>query len=84
MLPKTGDLKQVSNWRPIAIIPILYKLFARMVYHRISPILLAKQSRDQFGFAPGFRIEDALMIADSVAAYNLEFNIHVVREPRLA
>ena len=48
-----------------------------MVYHRISPILLAKQSRDKFGFAPGVRIEEALMIAESVAAYHLEFNIPV-------
>ena len=77
MLPKTGDLKQVSNWRPTAILPILYKLFARMVYHRISPTLLSKQSRDQFGFTPGVRIDDALMIAECVSSYHIEFNIPV-------
>ena len=38
---------------------------------------MAKQSRNQFGFTPGVRIEDALMIAESVAAYHLEFNIPV-------
>ena len=77
MLPKTGDLKQVSNRRPIAILPILYNLFARMVCLRILPICLAKRPRNQFGFTPGVRIEDALMIAESVAAYHLEFNIPV-------
>ena len=53
MLPKTSDLKQVWNWRPIAISSILYILFALMVYHRISQIIFAKQSRDHFKFTPG-------------------------------
>ena len=35
MLPKGGDLSEVSNCRPIAILPIFYKVFARMVYNRI-------------------------------------------------
>ena len=40
-------------------------------------MLLAQQSRDQFVFTLGNRIEDAWMIAESVAAYHLEFNIPV-------
>lgn len=39
MLPKSGDLKNVSNWRPIDILPILYKIFAKMLYYRLVPIL---------------------------------------------
>ena len=31
MLPKSGNLEYVSNWRPIAILPMLYKLFAKML-----------------------------------------------------
>ena len=77
MLPKTGNLCEIANWRPIAILPILYKLFARMVYHRISPTLLAHQSQDQFGFTPGVRIEDALMVAECVIAHSIEFQVLV-------
>ena len=77
MLPKTGNLCEIANWRPIAILPILYKLFARMVYHRISPTLLAHQSQDQFGFTPGVRIEDALMVAECVIAHSIEFQVPV-------
>ena len=55
----------------------MYKLFARMVYHRISPILLSCQSRDQFGFTPGVRIEEALLAAEQIVSHNLEFNIPV-------
>ena len=36
MLPKDGDLKELSNWRPIALLSIFYKIFAKFVYNRIS------------------------------------------------
>ena len=38
MLPKSGDLENVSNWRPIAILPISYKVFSKMVYYHFAPI----------------------------------------------
>ena len=74
MLPKTGDLKQLMNFVPITILQILYKWFARIVYHMISKIRFAKQSQKQFGFTPGVRIENTLMIAEFVAAYYIELN----------
>ena len=46
MLPKSGNLELVSNWRPIAILPILYKVFAKMLYYRLSPILEKHQADD--------------------------------------
>ena len=75
MLPKSGDLTQVSNWRPSAILPILYKVFARMVYDRISARLFEYQSRDQHAFTPSVRIEDALLCAETSIQYALEFNV---------
>ena len=50
MLPKSGNLECPSNWRPIAILPILYKIFAKMLYYRLYPILDAWQADDKFGF----------------------------------
>ena len=41
----------------------------------ISLMCLTKPSRDQFGFTPGVRIEAALMIAESLPACHLDFNI---------
>ena len=38
MLPKRGNF-ETSNWRPIAIVPILYKICKRLLYQRLSPIL---------------------------------------------
>ena len=75
MLPKSGDLTQTSNWRPIAILPIFCEIFARLVYNRNSPRLFQYQSRDQHAFTPSIRIEDALLCAETAFQYALEFNV---------
>ena len=61
---KGEDLLQVSNWRPIVILPILYKIFARLLYNRIALGLFVYQSLDQHTFTSNARIEDALLYAE--------------------
>ena len=39
MLPNNGNLDDPANWRPIAILPIFYKIFSRLLYHRLRPFL---------------------------------------------
>ena len=46
MLPKDGDLNELTNWRPIAILQIFYKIYSKLVYNRISPFLFRHQSWD--------------------------------------
>lgn len=46
MLPKSGPLNDAGNWRPIAILPIMYKLFSRMLYNWLGPQLHGNQSND--------------------------------------
>ena len=60
MLPNTCDLSNVDNWRPIAILPILYKLFNRLVFALIFPILDQHQDQSQLGFRPGMKLENTL------------------------
>ena len=72
MLPKDGNLREVSNWRPIAILPIMYRLYARMIYNRLSSSLFSQQSIDQHAFTLGIRIEDALMSAEVAIEYSNE------------
>ena len=47
---KAGDAGTPENYRPITIIPILYKLFDRLLYRRLYPILDKQQCEDQAGF----------------------------------
>ena len=61
VLFKKGDPKLVSNYRPIAILPILYKLFSRMLCGRIQDTVMSNQSIDQAAYRKGFSAEDHLL-----------------------
>ena len=75
VLFKKGDPKIPGNYRPICIIPILYKVFSKVVCERIKTTLLEAQSWDQAGFRPGFSCEDHLFTITMVAEKCNEFNI---------
>ena len=57
---KSGDAELPQNYRPITIIPLLYKLFSRLLYSRLAPILDKAQPPDQAGFRPGYSTVDHL------------------------
>ena len=57
---KDGSPKMPSNYRPISIVPILYKLFARVLLGRLTPILEKAQKVDQAGFRANFSTTDHL------------------------
>ena len=75
MLPKSGDLSEATNWRPIAILNIFYKIFSKIFYNRIRERLDKHQTPDQCGFRSGIRIEDALGIFETIASGNTEYGI---------
>eukprot|EP00973_Karenia_brevis_P028165 3880353-Karenia_brevis.AAC.1 len=47
VLYKKGDARQAENYRPITLLPILYKLFSRIIRARVQKTLEAAQSVDQ-------------------------------------
>ena len=77
MIPKSGDLSSPSNWRPIAVLPVLYKVFSGILYNRILPIWDRHQSHGQTGFRPGVRIEEALCVAEIMIGNTLEYYIPI-------
>ena len=77
MLAKAGDLTLTKNWRPIAVLRVLYKVFARMVYNRIQPVLDKHQPPEQCAFRPGYRIEEALLTVDLLVSRATEFSMPV-------
>lgn len=77
MLPKTGDLSDANNWRPIAVLPILYKIFSKLVYARLHPVLEKYQSHDQFGFRIDRRIDDVFGIVENMIGKCGEWNLPV-------
>ena len=75
MIPKTCDLTNAWNYTPIVILEHFYKIFSRISYKRLLPIMDAQQSEKQAGFRKGIRIEDSLMIFESVISRCTEFNL---------
>ena len=57
---KSGDPTLPQNYIPIAIIPLLYKLFARLLYNWLTPLLDKHQTADQAGFRHNYSTEDHL------------------------
>ncbi|CAI6001531.1 unnamed protein product [Closterium sp. NIES-65] len=62
LLHKKGAKEQLENYRPITLLNISYKLLARVLASRIKKVLHRVISREQFGFIPGRRISDAMVM----------------------
>ena len=60
VLFKKGDAKCLENYRPVAILPFVYKLFSRILDARIRTHIAHEQSVDQAAFRPGFGCADHL------------------------
>jgi len=75
VLHKKGDPKLPENYRPIVLLPILYKLFSRVVRARILGYLEKAQCVDQAGFRSGFNCDDHLLSIVLLLEGSAEFNL---------
>ena len=60
VIHKKGDVENVSNYRPICSLPVLYKLFSTILYGRLYPMLDQKQAEDEAGFRKTYQTTDHL------------------------
>ena len=65
MLPKNMLAKVPLEYRPVATIRLLYKLFAYMILGRVEP-QLEHQPEERHGFRGGKRVEEHLVTAHLV------------------
>ena len=77
VLFKKGDASMPSNYRPIAILPILYKLFSRMLCGRVKHMIIEQQSVDQAAYRKGFNTEDHLISLTLLTEACAEWNVHI-------
>ena len=66
MLPKSRHARVPADYRPIASVRLLYKIFAYMMLARVEPALEIHQPEEQHGFRKGHRIEEHLLTANLV------------------
>ena len=74
---KKGDPTMAANYRPIAILPILYKLFSRVLCSRLQEYLMPHQSVDQAAYRKGFSAADHLLTVAQLIERSNEFNFPV-------
>jgi len=63
MLPKSAKSKSVTEYRPIASLRLLYKVFAYLLLGRIEDKLEATQPEEQHAFRGDYRLEEHLLTA---------------------
>ena len=66
VLFKKGDRSKAENYRPITLLPILYKLFSRLLQKRIKSTLEKAQPPDQAGFRSGFACVDHMFAVTQI------------------
>ena len=54
LLFKKGDASVITNYRPISLLNIIYKLFTKVVHNRMERVLEEGQTREQAGFRRAF------------------------------
>ena len=82
VLFKKGDPKMAANYRPVAILSLLYKLFSRMLCARLEDTIVSQQSVDQAAYRKGFSTDDHLLslglLLERCAEWNTELWLGLV------
>eukprot|EP00439_Symbiodinium_sp_Y106_P038706 s7542_g4.t1 len=74
MLPKPGDSTQETNWRPIAVLRITYKVCAKLLGARIRKVLESARCADQVGFRSKLGIDHAFAVLETMIVKSIEWD----------
>ena len=71
---KSGDERDVGNYRPISVLPVLSKIFERTMYNRVISFMEKYNilSKSQYGFRRGLSTSQAIMDNLSFIYRNLD------------
>ena len=66
LIVKKGDRQKPRNYRPITLLPTVYKLFTKMLVNRLARQLDDEQPREQAGFRSEYSTADHLQVVNQV------------------
>lgn len=61
LIPKEGDLSWISNWRPITMLSITYKIISKFLSNKMKPLIPFLVDEQQASFVPSRNILDNLL-----------------------
>ncbi|CAH2097985.1 unnamed protein product [Euphydryas editha] len=77
LIHKKGDKEDIENYRPISLMSNVYKVLAKIILDRLSPILDEQQPVEQAGFRRGFSTIDHIHTVKQILEKYNEYNKNV-------
>ena len=74
---KKGNTSDIKNYRPISLLPIMYKVFSNILLQRMIPTLDLHQPSEKAGFRAGYSTIDPLQVVNQLQEKANEYNIPV-------
>ena len=72
---KKGNTSDIKNYRPISLLPIMYKVFSNILLQRMIRTLDFHQPREQAGFRSGYSMIDHLQVVNQLQEKANEYNM---------
>ena len=71
---RISNIANLNNYRPISLLPHLYKLFTKIITRRLEFKLDSYQPPEQAGFRAGYGTNDHLQVIKTLIEKSVEYN----------